>query len=113
MTPEELGLGQQSTMKSIVAEALRAHGGVGSLIHTQTVHRCMRFKTISLSDSVYRQLRAEKRPGESFSEAIARLLEAKQPPLMKYAGAWKPLRKAELAAIRTRIDRLRHGTPAR
>ena len=73
----------------------------------------MGFKTISLSDAVYRHLRAEKRSGESFSDAIARLLETKQPPLMKYAGAWKPLGKAELAAIRTRIDRLRHGTPAR
>jgi predicted CopG family antitoxin len=73
----------------------------------------MGFKTISLSDAVYRRLRAERRSGESFSVVIDRLLEAKQPPLMKYAGAWKPLSKAELAEIRARIDRLRHGTPAR
>ncbi len=73
----------------------------------------MGFKTISLSDSVYRRLRGEKRPGESFSEVIVRLLDAKQPPLVKYAGAWKPLSVAELSEIRGRIDRLRHGTPAR
>ena len=73
----------------------------------------MGFKTISLSDAVYRRLRAERRSGESFGDAIARLLEAKQPPLMKYAGAWKPLTDAELENIRMRIDRLRHGTPAR
>jgi predicted CopG family antitoxin len=58
-------------------------------------------------------LRAERRAGESFSDAIARLLEAKQPPLMKYAGAWKPLAAKEAEAIRDRIERLRHGTPAR
>ncbi len=73
----------------------------------------MGFKTISLSDSVYRKLRAEKQSGESFSDVIARLLEVKQPPLMKYAGAWKPLSGRELGEIRARVDRLRHGTPAR
>jgi predicted CopG family antitoxin len=73
----------------------------------------MGFKTISLSDAVYRRLRAEKRAKESFSEVIARLLETKQPPLMKYAGAWKPLSPTELHSIRSRIDRLRHGTPSR
>ena len=73
----------------------------------------MGFRTISLSDPVYRKLRAEKRSGESFSDVITRLLGSKQPPLMKYAGAWKPLSEAELRDVRARIDRLRHGTPAR
>jgi len=77
------------------------------------MHRTMGFKTISLSDAAYRKLKAEKRPGESFSDAITRLLEAKQSPLVKYAGAWKPLPPKELLVIRARIDRLRHGTPAR
>ncbi len=45
--------------------------------------------------SVYRQLRAERRRGESFSDVISRLLEAKQPPV-KYAGAWKPLSSTEI-----------------
>ncbi len=73
----------------------------------------MGFKTISISDAVYRKLKTEKRPGESFSDAITRLLDAKQPPLVKYAGAWKPLDPKELEAIRARIERLRHSTPAR
>ncbi len=73
----------------------------------------MGFKTISLSDSVYRRLRGEKRPGESFSEVITRLLDARQPPLVKYAGAWRPMSASELSGVRARIDRLRHGTPAR
>ncbi len=73
----------------------------------------MGFKTISLSDPVYRRLRGEKRPGESFSEVIARFLDAKQPPLVKYAGAWKPLSASELSEIRARIERLRHDTRAR
>ena len=71
----------------------------------------MGFKTIPVSESVYRRLRAERRSGESFNDVIARLLVAKQPNLMKYAGAWKPLSKSELGAIRARIDRLRHGAP--
>jgi len=71
------------------------------------------FKTISLSDAVYRKLRAEKRSGESFGEVILRLLDAKQPPLMKYAGAWKPLPPAEIREIRAKIEQLRHGTAAR
>jgi len=73
----------------------------------------MGYKTISLSDAVYRKLRVEKRSGESFSDVIMRLIEAKQPPLVKYAGAWKPITQAELQEIRARIERLRHGTPAR
>jgi len=73
----------------------------------------MGYKTISLSDLAYRKLKAERRPRESFSDVVIRLLEAKQPPLMKYAGAWKPLTAAELEEIRARIDRLRHAKPAR
>lgn len=82
-------------------------------LHTEYTQKPMGFKTISLSDAVYRRLRAERRSGESFSDVIVRLLEAKQPPIMKYAGAWQPLSKAELADIRARIDRLRHGLPSR
>ncbi len=72
----------------------------------------MGFKTVSLSDAIYRRLRAEKRPGESFSDVIERLLAMKQPPLANYAGAWKPISPKELREIRFRIEDLRHGTPA-
>jgi len=73
----------------------------------------MGFKTISLNDPIYRKLRAEKRLGESFGDVIERLLAAKQPSLMKYAGAWKPLTQSELREIRARVDRLRHRAPGR
>ena len=70
----------------------------------------MGYKTISLRDEVYRRLRDEKRGSESFSDVIVRLLEAKQPPLRKYAGAWQPLRPEDLRDTRARIERLRHET---
>ncbi|OGS49556.1 MAG: hypothetical protein A3K65_07635 [Euryarchaeota archaeon RBG_16_68_12] len=73
----------------------------------------MGFRTISLSDAVYRRLKAEKRSGESFSDVISRLLQSKQPSLLKYAGAWKPLSPEELREIKARVEKLRHGTPAR
>ena len=73
----------------------------------------MAYRTISLSDAVYRKLRGEKRPGESFGDVILRLLQLRQPALTKYAGAWKPISSAEVREIKARIDRLRHGTPAR
>ncbi len=71
----------------------------------------MGYKTISLSDAVYRKLRAEKRGEESFNDAIERLLAVTQPPLMKYAGAWKPMSRQEYRRVRERLDRIRHGVP--
>ncbi len=73
----------------------------------------MGFKTISLSDRTYRRLRAEKRPGESFTDVIERLLSMKQPPLAAFAGAWRPVSAREIKDIRTRVDQLRHRKPAR
>ena len=71
------------------------------------------FKTISLSDVVYRKLRAEKQAGESFADVIERLLASRQPPLTKHLGAWKPMTEGELREIRERLEHFRHGTPAR
>jgi len=68
-------------------------------------------KTVSLSEDVYRKLRAEKRNGESFSEVVARLLAGKQPSIMKYAGAWQPMTAREVRKIRARIERIRHELP--
>ncbi len=73
----------------------------------------MGFKTISLGDRTYRKLRSERRPGESFTDVIERLLSLKQPPLTAFAGAWKPISAHELQEIRARVDRLRHRTPSR
>ncbi len=71
------------------------------------------FKTISLSGTTYRKLRAEKRQGESFNTVIERLLAMRQPPRSKYAGAWKPISEEELEEVRARLERIHHGTPAR
>lgn len=71
----------------------------------------MGYKTISLSDAVYRKLRVEKRREESFNDAIERLPAVRLPPLMKYAGAWKPMSRQEYRRVRERLDRIRHGVP--
>jgi predicted CopG family antitoxin len=71
----------------------------------------MAVKTISLEEGVYRKLLAEKRPGESFSDVVRRLLEAAQPPPGEHEGAEKPLSSAELRKLRARVERLRQGTP--
>ncbi len=71
------------------------------------------FRTISLSDATYRKLRAEKRPGESFTEVIERLLAARQPPLSKHLGAWQPMSEEEYQEIRAKLDFIRHGNPKR
>ena len=71
----------------------------------------MGYKTISLSDAVYRKLRAERRSDESFTDTIGRLLAMRQPPLMKYVGAWKPMSCREYLRVRERLEKIRHGTP--
>lgn len=71
----------------------------------------MSFKTISISTKVYRQLRSQKRAGESFTDVIARLLSQQQPPLSRHAGAWKPMARSEIDEVRRRVDELRHRGP--
>jgi len=71
------------------------------------------FKTISLSDTTYRRLRAEKREGESFTEVIERLLAARQPPLSKHVGGWLPMSEEEYREIQAKLDQIRHGNPKR
>jgi predicted CopG family antitoxin len=74
----------------------------------------MSFKTISINTTVYRQLRSQKRAGESFTDVIARLLGQQQPPLSRHAGAWKPMARSEIEDVRRRVDELRHhGTQER
>ncbi|HEV2118694.1 MAG TPA: antitoxin VapB family protein [Candidatus Bathyarchaeia archaeon] len=43
-------------------------------------------KTISLEDSAYTRLKAAKRPGESFSDAVNRVLGAKEPSFLDFRG---------------------------
>ena len=48
------------------------------------IHRCMGTKTISLEDSAYAKLRAAKRPGESFSDVIHRVVGSHEPSLLEF-----------------------------
>jgi len=50
------------------------------------MRRCMGTKTISLEDSAYERLRAAKRPGESFSEVIRRILGGREPSFSDFRG---------------------------
>ncbi|HDI74059.1 MAG TPA: antitoxin [Candidatus Korarchaeota archaeon] len=43
-------------------------------------------RTIMVSDDVYEALKREKRPGESFSEVIRRLLDKNKPRISDLAG---------------------------
>ena len=53
------------------------------------IHRCMASKTISIRDDVYKLLKDAKREGESFSDAIKRLLKKDKVNLSEYFGALK------------------------
>ena len=48
------------------------------------IHRCMGTKTISLEDSAYGKLKAAKRPGESFSDVIHRVIGSREPSLLEF-----------------------------
>ena len=56
----------------------------------------MSFKTISISEDVYKQLDKFRLKNEDFSDAIKRLLEIKS-GIMDLAGAWKKIPDAEPA----------------
>ncbi len=55
-------------------------------IHTQHTQYCMGAKNISIPEDVYEKLREERREGESFGDAIDRLLGRR--PLAEFWGAW-------------------------
>lgn len=61
-------------------------------------------RTISLEDSAYDKLRAAKRPGESFSDAVHRLLGAREPSFSHFKGLLDPKSAEDLARA---IERMR------
>lgn len=79
------------------------------------IHRCMGSKTISLEDSAYSKLKAAKRPGESFSDVIHRVVGSREPSLLEFtklldrkaaedlAGAVAKMREQDIALQRRRI----------
>jgi predicted CopG family antitoxin len=61
-------------------------------------------RTVSLEVSAYDRLKAAKRPGESFSVTINRILEGSRPTYRSLAGF---LSRAEAAQVREAIQRMR------
>ena len=60
-------------------------------------------KTISLGDSAYAKLRAAKRPGESFSDVIQRVLGDRQPSFLDFRGLLDRKSAERLAKILARM----------
>jgi len=61
-------------------------------------------RTVALQDSAYARLRAARRPGESFTDAVNRLLEGSRPTFESLVGALSP---ADARGVRDAVDRFR------
>jgi len=62
-------------------------------------------KTISLEDSAYARLKAVKRPGESFSDVVNRVLGRKEPSFLDFRGLLQGKSVDRLAEAVTRMRR--------
>ena len=67
------------------------------------IHRCMGTKTISLEDSAYGKLKAAKRPGESFSDVIHRVIGSREPSLLEFTKLLGRRSSEELARAIARM----------
>lgn len=59
-------------------------------------------RKVALREEAYEFLRKERRPGETFSDVIIRLGEARR-PLSSFAGAWKSMPRKDLTKIKNAI----------
>jgi predicted CopG family antitoxin len=66
--------------------------------------RPMVSRTVSLEASAYERLRAAKRPGESFSQTVLRILEPSRPSFRMLAGA---LTRSDAAKVSKAIADMR------
>lgn len=64
----------------------------------------MASKTISLDEAAYTKLKAAKRPGESFSDVVHRLVEPDQPSLHEFVGLLDEDTAEALASVIDRMD---------
>jgi predicted CopG family antitoxin len=62
-------------------------------------------KTISLEDSAYSRLKAVKRPGESFSDAVNRVLGSNEPSFLDFRGLLNGRSGERLAETVARMKR--------
>jgi len=60
-------------------------------------------KTISLEDSAYLKLKAAKRPGESFSDVINRIVGSREPSLLDLRGLFDRKSVDQLAVAIARM----------
>ena len=60
-------------------------------------------KTISLEDSAYGKLKAAKRPGESFSDVIHRVVGSREPSLLEFTKLLDRKASEELARAIARM----------
>lgn len=61
-------------------------------------------RNVALQEATYERLRAARRPGESFTDAVDRLLEGKEPSLLDFVGLIPKKDADELAKT---IDEMR------
>ena len=62
-------------------------------------------KTLTISEEAYKRLAAQKRKGESFTDAILRLTEGRT-RLSKYAGAWKDVDDSTVTRVFEEIEQM-------
>ncbi len=74
-------------------------------IHVR-VHVSMATKTLTIMDDVYERLKTLKRPEESFSEELRRILVPKA-KLSDFIGAWKDVDDAEAKRMKSVIKEMR------
>lgn len=80
--------------------------GLETLMGVHNTRRPMTRRTISLDSRAYDRLQAARRPGESLSETVHRLLDRRRPSFRALAGGLDP---AAADAIRDAIRKLREA----
>jgi len=83
----------------------RANGSAAGLKYHIRICICMSSRNIAVQKAVYDGLVREKRPGESFTTVLRRLLDQRR-SVEDLAGAWGT---AGAKAERVRLQRLRSG----
>ena len=68
-------------------------------------------KTINIKESAYHALRAQKRPGESYSDVILRITEGEEKGVCEFLQTLDPGVRSEIAesvkSAKTELDRIK------
>ena len=80
---------------------------LSKLLNTHTCTRTlMGTKTLTIMDDAYELLVRQKKPNESFSEEIRRIVPKKR-NLMEFAGSWSKMSDKEVKEMKKEIKNLR------